>query len=145
VRAQQFRFDFAHAENVHETYNGLNAHVRYLVRVTITRTYGTITKDFEFAVQNLERVSLQQYSVVHPLVNDNRRMSLALTLLSCDLRRGKERLQFCSAEPGPVAPARPLTCRALPRASAATLQMCTTFAFLASFREWQEGPPSTHR
>eukprot|EP00611_Tribonema_gayanum_P023097 TRINITY_DN4792_c0_g1_i1.p1 TRINITY_DN4792_c0_g1~~TRINITY_DN4792_c0_g1_i1.p1 ORF type:complete len:300 (+),score=137.08 TRINITY_DN4792_c0_g1_i1:218-1117(+) len=54
VGNRQFLFDFSNVDKPYESYSGLNVRLRYFVRVTITRNYGTITKDFEFAVQNVE-------------------------------------------------------------------------------------------
>lgn len=51
---KQYGFDFSTVEKPYETYNGINVRLRYMCRVTITRNYGSITKEFDFEVQNLE-------------------------------------------------------------------------------------------
>ena len=56
VAVQQYAFDFSAVEKPYETYNGLNVRLRYFVRVTITRNYNSITKEYDFAVQNIEQV-----------------------------------------------------------------------------------------
>lgn len=37
-------------------YSGMNVRLRYFVRVTITRSYNTVVKEADFAVQNFAQV-----------------------------------------------------------------------------------------
>ena len=48
-----FPFDFANVEKTFETYNGLNARLRYFVRVTIIRRLSDTVKEHDIAVQTL--------------------------------------------------------------------------------------------
>lgn len=51
---QELAFDFSGSDKLHESYTGINAQVRYFVRVTITRSYASnITKLQEFLVQSI--------------------------------------------------------------------------------------------
>lgn len=53
-----FVFDFGNFEKPYESYNGINARLRYYVRVTIsTKKYSTFTEEFDFWVQNTDRPS----------------------------------------------------------------------------------------
>ncbi|CAM9565727.1 unnamed protein product [Phaeothamnion confervicola] len=49
-----YRFDFSAAEKPYESYTGMNVRLRYLVRVTVSRNYGNISREHEFIVQNLQ-------------------------------------------------------------------------------------------
>lgn len=48
---QSYPFEFS-TEKPYETYSGMNVRLRYFVRVTITRSYNTVVKEQDFAVQN---------------------------------------------------------------------------------------------
>jgi vacuolar protein sorting-associated protein 26 len=51
---KQYRFDFSSVEKPFESYEGLNVRLRYFIRVTITRNYGVIAKEFDYIVQNIQ-------------------------------------------------------------------------------------------
>eukprot|EP00884_Botryococcus_braunii_P015314 jgi/Botrbrau1/2466/Bobra.0226s0025.1 len=52
-----FPFEFANVEMQYESYRGLQVRVRYLLRVTVSRGYGSsIVKDFAFWVRNYSAV-----------------------------------------------------------------------------------------
>ncbi len=55
---QSYKFSFPRVEMPYESYDGINVRVRYLVRVTVSRsTYATnMSKELEFLVQNVEPV-----------------------------------------------------------------------------------------
>lgn len=49
--------------------SGMNVRLRYFVRVTITRSYNTVVKEADFAVQNFAQVSLivaSQFTIFRP-------------------------------------------------------------------------------
>jgi len=47
-------FSFDGTDKTHDTYAGINAKLRYFVRVRISRSYGTkIQKEYDFAIQNV--------------------------------------------------------------------------------------------
>mmetsp|Transcript_66258 Transcript_66258/g.130391 ORF Transcript_66258/g.130391 Transcript_66258/m.130391 type:complete len:311 (+) Transcript_66258:96-1028(+) len=48
---KSYPFEFS-TEKPYETYSGMNVRLRYFVRVTITRSYNTVVKEQDFAVQN---------------------------------------------------------------------------------------------
>jgi len=48
-----FDFSFENVEKQHETYNGINARLRYMVRVTIVRRFGDVVKELDLAVHTL--------------------------------------------------------------------------------------------
>lgn len=51
---QQLQFDFSNADKPHESYHGINAQVRYFIRVSVTRSYASnITSTHPFLVQCL--------------------------------------------------------------------------------------------
>ena len=50
----EFNFDSDSVEKMYESYRGLNACLRYFIRVTITRQYSSnVVKEREFWIQNL--------------------------------------------------------------------------------------------
>jgi vacuolar protein sorting-associated protein 26 len=55
--ATEYPFDFTAVEKKFESYSGINAQLRYFVRVTVTRSalYANVVQEFDFAVQNLTR------------------------------------------------------------------------------------------
>jgi len=63
--SELFSFSFPAARLPHETYDGINARVRYLIRFTISRSsyVGALTKELEFAVRNVEEVRAMVRSV----------------------------------------------------------------------------------
>mmetsp|Transcript_12926 Transcript_12926/g.17008 ORF Transcript_12926/g.17008 Transcript_12926/m.17008 type:complete len:298 (-) Transcript_12926:92-985(-) len=53
VGRQQYSFDFTSVEKPHESYNGINVRLRYFVKVTITKNYGSnVVQEVDFIVQN---------------------------------------------------------------------------------------------
>ncbi|KAK9823987.1 hypothetical protein WJX72_006812 [[Myrmecia] bisecta] len=55
IAPQTFTFEFNNVDLQYDSYRGLQARLRYLLRVTVTRGYGTTTvKDFYFWVRNCE-------------------------------------------------------------------------------------------
>eukprot|EP00043_Microstomoeca_roanoka_P012571 m.121848 g.121848 ORF g.121848 m.121848 type:complete len:343 (+) comp15535_c2_seq4:114-1142(+) len=50
---QEFDFEFKNVEKPYETYTGINAKLRYLVRVTIMRRMSNIVKEKDIAVHSL--------------------------------------------------------------------------------------------
>eukprot|EP01147_Barroeca_monosierra_P002067 gene2067-5126_t len=53
TRNQTFSFEFKNVEKPYETYTGINAKLRYVVRVTITRRLANIVKEKDLAVYSL--------------------------------------------------------------------------------------------
>ncbi|EGD72326.1 vacuolar protein sorting-associated protein 26 [Salpingoeca rosetta] len=53
LRNQTFSFEFKNVEKPYETYMGINAKLRYLVRVTIIRRMSNIVKEKDIAVHSL--------------------------------------------------------------------------------------------
>jgi len=53
LKDTKFDFLFPNAEKQHETYCGINARLRYFIRVTILRRFGDITKELDLAVHTL--------------------------------------------------------------------------------------------
>lgn len=53
---QQYRFDFSSAEKPYETYSGLNARLRYFVRITVSARGRNVTQESDFVVQNIQEV-----------------------------------------------------------------------------------------
>ncbi|GBG24222.1 Vacuolar protein sorting-associated protein 26 [Hondaea fermentalgiana] len=49
-----YGFNFANVPKQYESYRGLNVRLRYFLRVTVTKPYGTSTKEHEFWVQNVQ-------------------------------------------------------------------------------------------
>jgi len=61
-----YPFEFS-TEKPYECYSGINVRLRYLIRVTITRSYnGSIVKDADFLVQNVSK-NTQDTEVQQPL------------------------------------------------------------------------------
>lgn len=61
-----YPFEFS-TEKPYECYSGINVRLRYLVRVTVTRSYnGSIVKDSDFLVQNVSK-NTQDNEVQQPL------------------------------------------------------------------------------
>lgn len=51
-KGKTYPFEFT-TEKPYETYSGINVRLRYFVRVTITRAYGSnFTKEQDFAIEN---------------------------------------------------------------------------------------------
>ena len=48
---KKYTFNFSSVDKPHETYNGLNVRLRYLIRVTISRNYGNTVRECDFSVQ----------------------------------------------------------------------------------------------
>merc|ERR1719442_388021 len=52
--SKQYSWKFGAVDKQNETYSGINVRLRYFVRITVSRGFsGTITKEVDFAVQNL--------------------------------------------------------------------------------------------
>ncbi len=52
----QYNFSFKQVEKRHESYQGMNAALRYFLRVTVTRSYGSnVTHEQDFWVQNVTK------------------------------------------------------------------------------------------
>ncbi|CAM9531994.1 unnamed protein product [Chrysoparadoxa australica] len=51
TRNKLYDFEFSSGDKPYETYDGLNVRLRYFVRVTITRNYGSVSKECDFCVQ----------------------------------------------------------------------------------------------
>lgn len=52
--AKVYPFEFSRVEMQYESYNGVNARLRYLLRVTVARSYSSnLVKDFKFWVRNV--------------------------------------------------------------------------------------------
>eukprot|EP00744_Colponema_vietnamica_P006206 GILI01009021.1.p1 GENE.GILI01009021.1~~GILI01009021.1.p1 ORF type:complete len:298 (-),score=82.63 GILI01009021.1:138-1031(-) len=65
-----FNFQFNRVEKPYETYSGINVRLRYFLRVTVSRHYAAnITKELEFAVQNVE---------VEPEINNSLKMEVGI-------------------------------------------------------------------
>eukprot|EP00992_Anisonema_acinus_P011601 TRINITY_DN7555_c0_g1_i1.p1 TRINITY_DN7555_c0_g1~~TRINITY_DN7555_c0_g1_i1.p1 ORF type:complete len:230 (+),score=51.33 TRINITY_DN7555_c0_g1_i1:320-1009(+) len=59
-----FDYKFEDVEKPHESYSGINAHLRYMIRVTISRSYATnIIEEQEFWVQNVTQESEMNSSI----------------------------------------------------------------------------------
>mmetsp|Transcript_9458 Transcript_9458/g.10965 ORF Transcript_9458/g.10965 Transcript_9458/m.10965 type:complete len:303 (+) Transcript_9458:217-1125(+) len=55
--AKVYPFEFARVDMQHESYNGINVRLRYLLRVTVGRNYASnVVKNFRFWVRNLHDV-----------------------------------------------------------------------------------------
>ncbi|XP_062504277.1 vacuolar protein sorting-associated protein 26B-like [Corticium candelabrum] len=52
-RERDFDFQFQHVEKPHESYNGANVRLRYLLRVTISKRLSDIVKEMDLAVHTL--------------------------------------------------------------------------------------------
>lgn len=54
---KEYPFEFSQVEKKFESYSGINARLRYFIRVTITRSalYSNVIQEFDFAVQNVGR------------------------------------------------------------------------------------------
>lgn len=48
-----FNFNFANVEKPYESYNGLNVRLRYLLRVTVTKSYNNIVAEQDIWVENV--------------------------------------------------------------------------------------------
>jgi vacuolar protein sorting-associated protein 26 len=65
-----YPFEFSRVDLLYESYNGINVRLRYLLRVTVTRTYaGSCCKDFKFWVRNLHDV---------PAINNSIKMEVGI-------------------------------------------------------------------
>jgi hypothetical protein len=53
----QYKFEFKNNEDdkKYESYDGINVRLRYFVRLRMSRSYGNVAKEFDFAVQKLQQ------------------------------------------------------------------------------------------
>jgi len=66
----KYDFEFPNVEMLNETYNGVNVRLRYVVKVTIVRSYrGSVVKDFNFCVRN---------TTVLPEINNSIKMEVGI-------------------------------------------------------------------
>jgi len=69
-KSEEFPFEFANVEKLHESYNGINVRLRYFVKFTIVRQYSSnIAKEQEFWVQKTS---------VEPEINNSIKMEVGI-------------------------------------------------------------------
>merc|ERR1712228_345147 len=75
ILSQDTSFDFAFSDKdndkkyEYESYDGVNVRLRYFVRIRISRSYSSISKEFDFSVQKLEE---------QPQVNNELKMEVGI-------------------------------------------------------------------
>merc|ERR1711871_1392003 len=68
--SEEFPFEFANVEKLHESYNGINVRLRYFIKFTVVRQYSSnITKEQEFWVQK---------TAIEPEINTSIKMEVGI-------------------------------------------------------------------
>jgi len=68
--SEEFPFEFANVDKLHESYNGINVRLRYFIKFTIVRQYSSnITKEMDFWVQK---------TTIEPEINNSIKMEVGI-------------------------------------------------------------------